>query len=79
MCGSNQFVKKHKQNKKWGNSTRISAIAFAFQIDIEVIISTRTNSQHYKTGRNNNPKLTLFNLNKTILLWLKKIKKKKKV
>jgi OTU domain-containing protein 5 len=68
----NQFIEKHKQNKKWGNNTCISAIAFAFQIDIEVIISTRTNSQHYKTGRNNNPKLTLFNLNKNHFVVVKK-------
>jgi hypothetical protein len=67
-----QFIKKHKQNKKWGNSTCISAIAFAFQIDIEVIISTRTNSQHHKTERNNNPKLTLFNLNKNHFVVVKK-------
>jgi hypothetical protein len=65
----NQFIEKHKQNKKWKNNTCISAIAFTFQIDIKVIISTRTNSQHYKTGRNNNPKLTL----------LKKNLKKKKI
>jgi hypothetical protein len=67
-----QFIKKHKQNKKWGNPTCISAIAFAFEIDIEVIISTRTNSQHHKTGRNNNPKLTLFNLNKNHFVVVKK-------
>jgi hypothetical protein len=26
----NQFIEKHKQNKKWGNNTCISAIAFTF-------------------------------------------------
>jgi hypothetical protein len=67
----NEFVIKHKQNKQWGNSICVTAIAFAFQIDIEVILSFRTNSQHHTTG-NNNPKLTLFNLNENHFVVVKK-------